>query len=212
VARKKRRGPKRKTRPKPENRSRRKRDLDVRFMKAEGIYLRDGNAYQAMLSAGYSEKTARSNCSQFKDRIYVRLCRVLKARELDEWRVARKYEQLLDAKAVKFQPKTGEPWYLEDSDIQLRTANEIRRIIEPDAPAVQNSPGGSASALAATNTVVLVTCCPRPDRSKQNVKRIAKDEALGTMRLPRRVKAKHHVPESGLSYHHPKMLHERLEV
>ena len=171
MATKKRLGPKRKTGPKPANRSRKKRDLDVRFMKAEGIYLRDGNAYQAMVSAGYSEKTARSNCSQFKDRVYARLSKVLRARELDEWRVARKYEQLLDAKTVKFQPKTGEPWYLEDGDIQLRTAIELRKILEPAATG-EAAPGKDV----ATATVILVTQCPRPDRSKQNVKRIVKDE------------------------------------
>jgi hypothetical protein len=121
-----------------------------------------------MIEAGYSERTASSNCSLLKDRVEVSLARVLRAKEIDEWKVASKYQELLDCKTLRFNPRTGEEIELEAGAVQLGAVNEVRKIIEPHPG--DNGNGGSNS--VSQSVVVLVTSCPRPDRSKQNVKKI----------------------------------------
>jgi phage terminase small subunit len=139
-----------------------------RFLKFQKIYLAKGNAYRSMIEAGYSESTASSKCSEFKDRVAIKLARVLRANELDEWRLAAKYRDLLEAKTLKFDPKTGERVLLEASNVQLQTAIQIQKTLEPP-PSSDVSPSDTQN----FQTVVLITTCPRPDRSKQNTKKIA---------------------------------------
>src|SRR5215471_2437146 len=143
--------------------------MTLRFLKAEQEYFKTGNATRSMLAAGYSKTTAAKKTAEFLDRVQVKIDKIVRAIELNEWAVARKYKELLDAKRLIFNPRTGEKFEVENSEVQLRTAQQLQEILEPRPTSVALGSNGDPAKF--TN-VILVTECPRPDRSKQNTKKV----------------------------------------
>jgi hypothetical protein len=116
------------------------------YYKNGGPGFRAGNAYRSALAAGYAPITAKANCHLLAREARVQVAEGLTALGVDGFSQAEKLLELREAKAVKWNPDKhpGRPakgkkpaiaarggWdVFEDNDAQLRTTQEINRILD----------------------------------------------------------------------------------
>jgi hypothetical protein len=117
-----------------------------------------GNARQAARAAGYSDATAQNSAHKMAARERIAIGDSLRNHGLDETAITKKLKFLLHAKTPKYNPGTKDFEIFEDGDIQLRTAQELSKLLdlypapktdEDMRPVTVNFPKGGFSALLA---------------------------------------------------------------
>lgn len=101
------------------------------------VYYRDGGpgfrvgkAYRSALAAGYSPITAKPNCRLLGRKARVHVAEVLQALGVNGFSQAKKLLELREEKTVRWNSKREKWDTFEDVDVQLRTDQEINRILD----------------------------------------------------------------------------------
>lgn len=129
------------------------------YVEGEGEELRPGNALQAALKAGYPPAYAKGHSWELAAKVRVKMGQALRAQGINEVRIARKLDALLDAKTPKWNQTHGRWDRFEDSGTQIAALDRAVELLElaPPKKVKGELPDGAIP-------IRLVSSIPRPQR------------------------------------------------
>src|SRR5437870_4298410 len=118
-------------------------------------FLKTGNAEQSAIAAGYSKKTARRWAYLLGARVQASMGEYLRAHSVDERRLSRKIDELLEAKLPRWNKKYQKYQLFEDGAVQLDAVRLAAELIGVN-PADSLGGPGSTPRISTQNNFILV--------------------------------------------------------